>query len=102
MQLWQSVLLGLVEGLTEFLPVSSTAHLLLTQRILGMQGEAANAARTAQGSASGRIDPQRGPHAVSALTRLVRQRTGFSPATRQRASTRSASRPQLRQSPTEA
>jgi len=43
MQLWQSVLLGLVEGLTEFLPVSSTAHLLLTQRILGMQGEAANA-----------------------------------------------------------
>lgn len=43
MHLWQSVLLGLVEGLTEFLPVSSTAHLLLTQRLLGMQGEAANA-----------------------------------------------------------
>lgn len=43
MQLWQSVLLGLVEGVTEFLPVSSTAHLLLTQRALGMRGEAANA-----------------------------------------------------------
>lgn len=43
MHLWQSVLLGVVEGLTEFLPVSSTAHLLLTQRILGMRGEAANA-----------------------------------------------------------
>lgn len=43
MQLWQSVLLGVVEGVTEFLPVSSTAHLLLTQRLLGMQGEAANA-----------------------------------------------------------
>lgn len=43
MHLWQSVLLGLVEGLTEFLPVSSTAHLLLVQRLLGMRGEAANA-----------------------------------------------------------
>jgi undecaprenyl-diphosphatase len=43
MQLWQSVLLGLVEGVTEFLPVSSTAHLLLTQRLLGLRGEAANA-----------------------------------------------------------
>lgn len=43
MQLWQSVLLGIVEGVTEFLPVSSTAHLLLTQRLLGMRGEAANA-----------------------------------------------------------
>lgn len=42
MDLWQSVLLGVVEGVTEFLPVSSTAHLLLTQRALGMRGEAAN------------------------------------------------------------
>ncbi len=35
MPLWQAVLLGVIQGLTEFLPISSTAHLLVAQEVLG-------------------------------------------------------------------
>lgn len=36
MQIIQSVLLGIVEGITEFLPVSSTFHLIWTAKIIGV------------------------------------------------------------------
>lgn len=35
MPVWEAVLLGVVQGLTEFLPISSTAHLLLARNLLG-------------------------------------------------------------------
>ena len=35
MPIWEAVLLGVIQGLTEFLPISSTAHLLVARQLLG-------------------------------------------------------------------
>lgn len=39
MEWWQALLLGLVQGLTEFLPVSSSGHLMMFKEFLGVDGE---------------------------------------------------------------
>ena len=39
MEVWEAVVLGLVQGLTEFLPVSSSGHLQIFNTLFGLQGE---------------------------------------------------------------
>ena len=34
---WQAIILGIIEGVTEFLPVSSTGHLTIVEKLMGMR-----------------------------------------------------------------
>lgn len=40
MGIFESIIIAIVEGLTEFLPVSSTGHMIITQGLLGVESDA--------------------------------------------------------------
>lgn len=37
MELWKAIIVGIVQGLAEFLPISSSGHIVLTQYLLGIR-----------------------------------------------------------------
>ncbi|MDZ4846539.1 MAG: undecaprenyl-diphosphate phosphatase [Chitinophagales bacterium] len=42
MSLFEAILLAIVEGITEFLPISSTGHMIITEKLLGMKPDEFN------------------------------------------------------------
>ena len=36
MNIFEAIIIAIIEGLTEFLPVSSTGHMIITEKILGV------------------------------------------------------------------
>ena len=44
MTVFDSILLGIVEGITEFLPISSTAHMIIVSTFLGLKQTIQNVA----------------------------------------------------------
>ena len=68
MSWWQALILGVVEGVTEYLPVSSTGHLILVQWLMGLNQDA----KTEAAINSFDIIIQAG--AIAAVLGLYRQR----------------------------
>jgi undecaprenyl-diphosphatase len=42
LDLWNAIIIGIIEGLTEFLPVSSTGHMILAGHLIGFTGNKAD------------------------------------------------------------
>ena len=55
MEVWKAAVLGIVQGITEFLPVSSSGHLILFERMLGAETGARSPSARRQKFAGNRL-----------------------------------------------
>lgn len=46
MNVVQSILIGIVEGITEFIPISSTGHMIIAEKLLGLENDPFNSVFT--------------------------------------------------------
>ena len=70
---WQSIVLGIVEGITEFLPISSTGHLTVVEKLMGVQID--DPSVTAYTAVAGTATPRLLRSAMISAARLIASRT---------------------------
>ncbi len=46
MTIFESIVIGIVEGITEFIPISSTGHMIITEKFLGLKDDSFNSVFT--------------------------------------------------------
>ncbi|MDQ6903301.1 MAG: undecaprenyl-diphosphate phosphatase [Bacteroidota bacterium] len=46
MTIFESIVIGIVEGITEFIPISSTGHMIITEKLLGLKDDSFNSVFT--------------------------------------------------------
>ena len=76
MNIIHSFLLGILQGLTEFIPVSSTAHMLIVQKILNISSNITVTAFLVLVQIGPILAEDRGAHLTQAIDRAVKERSG--------------------------
>ena len=77
--IWETIIIAIVEGLTEFLPVSSTGHMIITQKWIAMFPEGCEAWAEQRRTGYPRLFPVRYNHSQNGCidTEIMVRRLNF-------------------------